>query len=396
MSEDRLLHDLGHLAREDQEAENARLDERWDRLAAGTLTPEEEIELLALAETSPEAREAYEAFRPLGPEFQARVVQLIRDQGLPAAAEPATGKSKGKLLWWPQLATRLAGWGVATAAAAATLVTLLPRLAGWGVATAAAAVTLVMLLRPPLPGYTLAEISGGSSGMRGEETEAMDFAPGDQCKIALRPETPVTRAKSLKAQCFLRRGQKLRLLETQSHVDSNGFVELEGTIDRDLPTGAWTLWAVVGRRGKLPDPEELRSFSAGASVHRRDWAAVSANIRIRAPVTVPLLRSRGVFFLLLGIGAGCASPPALLPPEVEYAGCSKVLVSGPVCVVPLKRDLRLWVGAPPTARIEIEVDGTRLEVSGESIQDGRWFSLTKLPWERKLSRCSSMGGRPGL
>ena len=55
-------------------------DERWDRLAAGTLTAKEEIELKALAASSPEAMEAYVAFKPLGPDFQARVVSAINSQ----------------------------------------------------------------------------------------------------------------------------------------------------------------------------------------------------------------------------------------------------------------------------------------------------------------------------
>ena len=75
--EDRIVRELGHLAKEEREAERARLDERWDRLAAGTLTPEEGAELRALAESSPEARETYEAFRPLGAKFQARMVNVI-------------------------------------------------------------------------------------------------------------------------------------------------------------------------------------------------------------------------------------------------------------------------------------------------------------------------------
>src|SRR5215210_8874971 len=101
MSEDRLLRELGHLAKEEEGAEKARLDERWDRLAAGTLTTEEEAELLALAETSPEAREAYEAFRPLGPEFQARVVEKIA-AGLPQ-------ERRGRLLPF-RPAARIGGW----------------------------------------------------------------------------------------------------------------------------------------------------------------------------------------------------------------------------------------------------------------------------------------------
>src|SRR5437764_1238935 len=84
---DRLLRELGDLARSEAEAEKARFDDRWDRLAAGTLNAEEEAELKALAESSPEYREAYEAFRPLGADFQARVVSKIndeRDKPLPA------------------------------------------------------------------------------------------------------------------------------------------------------------------------------------------------------------------------------------------------------------------------------------------------------------------------
>jgi RNA polymerase sigma-70 factor, ECF subfamily len=77
MMEDRILLELGYLAKEEREAEKAPLDERWDRLAAGTLTPEEDAELRALAESSPETRETYEAFRPLGAKFQARVVKEI-------------------------------------------------------------------------------------------------------------------------------------------------------------------------------------------------------------------------------------------------------------------------------------------------------------------------------
>src|SRR5436853_7125100 len=75
-----LLKELGDLARREKEAEKAHLDERWDRLAAGTLTAEEGAELKALAASSPEAREAYAAFRPPGADFQARVVSAINSQ----------------------------------------------------------------------------------------------------------------------------------------------------------------------------------------------------------------------------------------------------------------------------------------------------------------------------
>ncbi|HVF59701.1 MAG TPA: hypothetical protein VNJ70_07830 [Thermoanaerobaculia bacterium] len=257
MSEDRLLRDLGHLAREESEAEQRRLDERWDRLAAGTLSAEEEAELRALAEASPEARQAFEAFRPLGADFQARVVAAIRAQEV---AERAARKSSWKLLPWRQL---------------------IPRVAAWGTATAAAAASLIMLVRPPLPGYALAEISGGSRALRGETMEVQEFTPGDDFQVVLRPETQVAWARFLTAQAFLLRGAELRGLEVRSRVEPSGVVKLEGALDRDLPPGTWTLWAVVGRRGKLPDPETLRSSAARSTVQKRDWVAVRTTVRVR-------------------------------------------------------------------------------------------------------------------
>jgi hypothetical protein len=243
MSEDRLLRELGHLAREEDGAERARLDERWDRLAAGTLTAEEEAELHALAETSPEAREAWEAFRPLGPEFQARVVARIARGG------------RGRVLpFRPAL-----------------------RIGGWLTAAAAAAAITVMLLLPdaPLPDYQIASVSGGSSETRGEQPG--DFAPGDRIEVRLRPATAVR--ESLEAQLFLLREGELRRLETRSEPDPDGAVKMNGSLGHDLQPGIWTLWAVVGRPGDLPAPAELRL--QGGRSREEDWIAVSTDIRIR-------------------------------------------------------------------------------------------------------------------
>ncbi len=95
-----------------------------------------------------------------------------------------------------------------------------------------------------------------------------------------------------------------------------------------------------------------------------------------APLRSPLGPFHGALFLLLGIGTACAPPPSAAPPEVEYAGCEAVLVPGPVCVLGDKRELGLWVGAPPGARIELQVDGRGLDAAGEAAQEGQRFSLT--------------------
>lgn len=264
MNDDRWLRELAQVNREKEAEERDRLDERWDRLSAGELSREEAAELRALAETSEEAREVYEAFRPLGAEFQARMVSALSAE----LADQAPAESEEPRSWLLPFRPAITRFG------------------GWATAAAAAAAVLVLLLRPaaPLPDYVLAKVSGGTSTWRGEEPEAANvavLAPGDGFQVVLRPDTEVTRAKSLEARALLLRGRELRNLETQSHIEPNGVVKLEGSLDGDLPPGTWTLWAVVGRRGELPDPEELRSFSARSPVRQRDWVAVPQNVRIR-------------------------------------------------------------------------------------------------------------------
>jgi hypothetical protein len=64
-------------------------------------------------------------------------------------------------------------------------------------------------------------------------------------------------------------------------LDSAGSVKMDGALDPDLEPGTWTLWAIVGRPGKLPELAELRTLPA-AEVRRDDWTALPAAIRIRA------------------------------------------------------------------------------------------------------------------
>src|SRR6185436_20249296 len=89
--EDPLLRELGTWARNLAAAEREQLDEKWDRLAAGSLSPEEEAELRAEAEGSAGGAAALAAFQPLGPAAESRIVAQIRAQRTaerPAAAAP--------------------------------------------------------------------------------------------------------------------------------------------------------------------------------------------------------------------------------------------------------------------------------------------------------------------
>jgi hypothetical protein len=251
--DDHWLRALAQADREAQAEDRQRFDERWDRLSRGELSAKEERELRALAETSEPAREAWEAFRPLGPDFQAGVVRAIRAQGLGPAAD-AVAAPPAKLLPFPWRA---------------------PRLAAWSSLAAAAVVVLAVLLHPaaPLPAYASLTISGGLHTIRGEESQAAGaLAPGDRFQVILQPATRAS-GKGLEARLFLLRGGEKRPLEARSEIlPESGAVKMESSIGRDLQPGTWTLWAVVGRRGKLPDDPRKKG----------DWVAMSKEIRLQS------------------------------------------------------------------------------------------------------------------
>lgn len=251
MNDEQWLRELAQVHREQQRDDEGRLDERWDRLSRGELSPEEDAELRALAESSEDARAAYEAFRPLGPAFHASVVQAIRKQGL---------EKPPKVLPFRR---RLAGWSA--------------------VAALATAASVAVFLRPlaPLPDYSL-EITGvsASRGVESEPPKALELAPGERFTVIVRPATEVSRGSRLEALCILVRDRELHPLEVQPEIYPEGLVRIKGTLGRDLPPGAWTLWAVVGRPGKLPEPAALRDFSSRARVRQRNWIAIPKNVRI--------------------------------------------------------------------------------------------------------------------
>ncbi|HEV3074874.1 MAG TPA: hypothetical protein VHB47_10695, partial [Thermoanaerobaculia bacterium] len=244
MSEDSLLRELGRLAQEEKEAEEARRDERWDRLAAGTLGAAEEGALRALAATSPAVREAYEAFRPLGADFQARVVAALESEIRRPAAAAEPREPRSRLLqfrprtWW------FAG-SLAAAAVAASGLFLVVR----GPAT-----------MPPLPLYS-AELSGGIQTLRGgpgPATGPQPFAPGSRLSLVVQPERAVS---EVEARALLGRGAEIVPWQPAPRLDisAKGAVRLEGTIGEDirLPPGPERVWIVVGRRGKIPLASEL-------------------------------------------------------------------------------------------------------------------------------------------
>lgn len=273
MTEDRLLKELGDLARREEEAGQALLDERWDRLAAGTLTAEEEAELRALAESSPEARDAYEAFRPLGAGFQARVAAAAGAELAPVPDEgaPRTGpqEARARLLPFRRGTSRIAAWIGSVAAVAAVLF------------------FFVRSPTAPLPLYT-AELGGGDQSLRGSEPEPSSglpvFVPGSLLTLNVRPQKTV--AGPVEARCFvspLSGGGELRPWEPEPPLEiRNGAVRIRGTLGREiqLAPGAWRTWVVVGRPGGIPSARELAGELRSGRIGHADWQAVSAVLRV--------------------------------------------------------------------------------------------------------------------
>lgn len=274
MTDDEIwLRELARVAKDEQQAEETRLDERWDRLSAGELSAEEEAALRALAESSEDAREAYEAFRPLGPDFQARVVQALRDQRAAASetaplAPDGPAEPSARVLQFRRRVRRLSGWLAAAAPIAAVLLLMLR---GPGAL-------------PPLPDYQ-PHPSGGVQAMRGAPDDLGTLVPGSSFDLVLTPQTAVS--GEVGVRCFLARdarGAGLRpwpVPEAAIQKRPGGAVKIHGTVGREIviPPGDWTLWAVVGRPRRLPDAAALRAHLTQGRARAPDWEALKIALK---------------------------------------------------------------------------------------------------------------------
>jgi len=263
MNDDSLLRQLAGAARERTAEERERLDERWDRLAAGELSPEEEAELRAQAATSSAGREALAAFTPLGAEFEARMARLA---GVGRAAAPAAPtepvEPAGKTLPFRRRRAGL-GLGVGLAAAAAI----------------AAGLALGLARPAPFPLYQGSPLGGGSQTVRDPEAPR-SFSPGETLVWTLQPPTPV--GETVEARAFLA-GPKgeLRPWAATVQASAQGAVQIAGNLPRKLAPGPWTLWVVVGRNGKLPDAGELSRHTGEATPRARNWMALQKTLQIQ-------------------------------------------------------------------------------------------------------------------
>ena len=255
---DRLLRELGDLARSEAEAEKARFDDRWDRLAAGTLTAEEEAELKALADSSPEYREAYEAFRPLGAEFQARVMSAINAEQDKRVPDPVPPPPPPRPVTPPPPPRPVPlPWRMAR------------RPEVWAGLAAAAVVYFLIPPSAPLPPYE-PSLTGGFKTNRGVETTPSTrkpvFTPGSPFNLELSPKESLEHPGKVKPRAFLSSSagreplRPLPNLEKKFEPVETGSVRLNATMGEDIKVkpGDWIFWTVVARNSP-PQAKEIEA-----------------------------------------------------------------------------------------------------------------------------------------
>ncbi|AUX45863.1 uncharacterized protein SOCE26_073590 [Sorangium cellulosum] len=273
---------LAALARTARE-EDVAADPRWDEVAAGKLSADQQA---ALRARSTAAQEAFHAFEPLSDaerdEIEARVVAALgavapAEQAAPAeTAAPAqkvapaeelapASSPRAKVVvvpWWRRPAFALAAAG-SLAAVLAALVVLRPARA------------------PALPAYALALASGEGEerGAAPAPGAAPRLGPGSRVELILRPERPVQGPIAVRGA--LVQGGRARAWTPPVEISPDGAVRIAGTREAvfpGVPDGAWDIVLAVGRAEALPaDP--------AAAAAARDGTAPDAQL-LRAQVVL--------------------------------------------------------------------------------------------------------------
>jgi len=286
--DDPLLRELAAWARDRAEVEREQLDDRWDRLAAGTLTAEEERQLRTEAEGSAEGAAALAAFQPLGAEAEARIVAQIRAQrAAERPARPALVAPRPSVAAQPAAGSNDRANGRPN-----NVLPFRRRAALWasGLGLAAAAVLVAVFVLPgslgPLPPYT-AELKGGDLAARGKGTEAKGiptFSPGARFELVLRPAETVPGKVAVSCLLIAAGGGLPRpfpACDDAKHSE-DGSLRVTGTVGSGIegPPGDWTLWAIVGRPGGLPEDPPVTGVAE--PIAGKGWIGIPQRIRFAA------------------------------------------------------------------------------------------------------------------
>lgn len=257
MNDDSLMRELSRVAAEEEQEDGERFA-IWERLSAGELTPEEIAALREQAETSEEARQLYEAFRPLGAGFEARVVDRIH-----AALQLKTTPVPAPLPPVPfsEYVRRFGGWLAAAATVAAALLVYLGRAP-----------------LPPLPQYAMVVQAKLHTARGSSPGGASTFRSGSEVEMIVRPAKEFSGASDARC-CLLVRGAVWRSWPLSKLKADHSF-KFDGRLGGDLEPGTWKLVAVVGRPGSLPDDAALHASLGQVRPRGSPWQVLSTDVTI--------------------------------------------------------------------------------------------------------------------
>ncbi len=276
MSEDRITR-LARRARERLAEGRARYPGHWDELSSGALEPAAAQRLRPAGEDSEDDRAAYEVFRPLDADFQARMVDRLQgltgsgvQSGDAAEEEPEAGAEPVPR---PTVRSFPAGrWRHGSQLAiAATL--------------AAMALGLYWFVPwdggPPLPRFGL-EVDGiAHLRSQGETPPAAVLAAGSRFTVLLSPEDELQ--GTLDARFFAVRDGRWRRFDLELRAAPTGALRFEGPMQGALvlEPGPWTLVAAVGRLRALPPEAEIRKrHAAGDYAPAGGWQLLEVSLRV--------------------------------------------------------------------------------------------------------------------
>jgi hypothetical protein len=266
---DEISTGLTKAAREREAREQGSHDPRWQKLVKGDLSLREEATLRAEAEAPDAAdrtRRGYEAFRPLGAEFRARMTAAISRELAREGEHGAHGEARSDAMGDTQSDATAAnenhdsGAGKEPAERGASFA--LPLVAAAVVVLAFAAAWMLRTRSEPLPGYEI-EIGGFVKTDMGTRDSAdlptLVFHSQSRLEISLTPVGAV--AGDIAVRTFLEHDHGLDLLELESEIFPDGVVRSQRIVESLAPpAGNHRLVIVVGRPAKLPDANQLEEI----------------------------------------------------------------------------------------------------------------------------------------
>ncbi len=286
MNNSGFLRDLARTAREEDAEEQQRWD-RWDRLNDGDLFPEE------LAELRAEDEMAFEAFRPLGADFNARVVEKIgplipapRPVPIPVPVPEPLPPSPSPLPFPARLRRSVRRTGFV----------------GSRFAEAAALVLMVRMVIPPpptpptnlrqIPAIGITDLRSSVQGTRGGDEEqaipadATPLVAGARFTASAQPFETLPPRVTLDVHCYVSAKERIRKLRRISCAPSapseSGARDIAGSLPQDLPPGPAILWIVLANSGHQPEIGVIERLPTDQPTFQPTWQALPQPIEVRA------------------------------------------------------------------------------------------------------------------